>query len=45
MEFTHTSHAVYSYIYHLVLVTKYRKSIFNDGVFAYVKLKLAEISE
>lgn len=45
MEFTHSPHAVYSCVYHLVLVTKYRKSIFNEGVFAYVKLKLAEISE
>jgi len=28
-----------------VLVTKYRKSIFNEGVFAYLEIKLAEIAE
>jgi putative transposase len=29
----------------VVLVTKYRKAIFNDGIFAYMSKKLAEISE
>ncbi len=29
----------------MVLVTKYRKAIFNDGIFAYMDKKLAEISE
>jgi len=28
-----------------VLVTKYRKKIFNDGIFAYMDKKLAEVTE
>jgi len=28
----------------LVIVTKYRKKIFNEGIFAYFKVKLAEIT-
>jgi putative transposase len=45
MEFIHLSHCVYHCEYHVVLVTKYRKAIFNDGIFAYMSKKLAEISE
>jgi putative transposase len=44
MVFIHSAHSVYHCPYHLVLVTKYRKSIFNEGVFAFFQLKLAEIS-
>ncbi|MBN2239904.1 MAG: IS200/IS605 family transposase [Dehalococcoidales bacterium] len=29
----------------MVLVTKYRREVFNEGTFAYVEKKLAEISE
>ena len=29
----------------MVLVTKYRKAIFNQGIFAYLNKKLAEIAE
>lgn len=39
------SHCVYRCDYHLVIVTKYRKKIFNEGIFAYFKIKLAEITE
>ena len=39
----HLSHCVYHCDYHIVIVTKYRKSLFNEGVFAYFKLKLAEV--
>jgi putative transposase len=28
-----------------VIVTKYRKAIFNEGIFAYFKIRLAEITE
>jgi REP-associated tyrosine transposase len=28
-----------------VIVTKYRKKIFNEGIFAYFKVRLAELSE
>ena len=43
MEYTKLSHCVYHCEYHLVLVTKYRREIFNEGVFAYFKAKLDEI--
>ena len=43
MEFIHLSHCVYSCNYHIVLVTKYRKEVFNEGIFEYCKKKLAEI--
>ena len=33
MEITHLSHAVYHCDYHIVVVTKYRRKIFNDGIF------------
>ena len=45
MEFTHLSHCVYYCDYHVVMVTKYRKGIFDEGIFAYVEKKLAEITE
>ena len=41
----HLSHCVYQCDYHIVLVTKYRKAIFNEGIFAYFKIKLAEVTE
>lgn len=45
MEYIHLSHCVYHCQYHIVIVTKYRKKIFNEGVFAYFDHKLAEITE
>ena len=39
------SHCVYQCDYHIVIVTKYRKAIFNEGIFAYFKVKLAELTE
>ena|SRR3989338_10453940 len=45
MEYKKLSHAVYHCFYHIVLSTKYRRSIFNDGVFAFMKVKLLEITE
>ena len=45
MEFTHLSHCVYCCDYHVVIVTKYRRAILNDGIFAYMDKKLAEITE
>lgn len=45
MEFTSLPHCVYHCEYHIVIVTKYRKKIFNEGVFAYFDLRLAEVSE
>ncbi len=45
MELTHISHCVYFCEYHITLVTKYRRAIFNDGIFAHFDKKLAEITE
>lgn len=45
IELTHSSHCVYHCDYHLVIVTKYRKPVFNEGIFAYFKTKLAGISD
>jgi putative transposase len=45
MEMIHLAHCVYHCEYHVVLVTKYRKAVFNEGIFAYIKQKLAEITE
>jgi len=41
----HLAHCVYRCDYHIVIVTKYRKSIFNEGIFAYFKIRLAEVTE
>jgi putative transposase len=45
MGLVHLSHCVYRCDYHIVIVTKYRKAIFNEGIFAYFKIKLAEVTE
>lgn len=45
MELIRLSHCVYHCDYHVVIVTKYRKEVFNEGIFAYFKIKLAEITE
>ena len=45
MELIHLSHCVYQCDYHVVLVTKYRRAIFNEGIFAYISKKLVEITE
>jgi len=39
------SACVYSCNYHILMVTKYRRRIFNEGIFAYFKKELAEITE
>lgn len=45
MGLIHLAHCVYECDYHIVIVTKYRKKIFNEGIFAYFKIKLAEVTE
>src|SRR3990170_136303 len=45
MELIHLSPCIYQCDYHIVLVTRYRKEIFNEGIFAYFDKKLAEITE
>lgn len=44
MEFRKQAHAVYHCQYHLVLPTKYRRNIFNDGILAYLRERLKEIT-
>lgn len=45
MEYRKQSHAVYHCKYHLVLPTKYRREIFNQGIAEYLKLKILEIKK
>lgn len=45
MELIHLTRCAYQCEYHVVLVTKYRKEIFNEGIIAYVNKGLAEITE
>jgi len=45
MEVKRLSHCAYHCDYHLVICTKFRKRVFNEGIFAYFKLKLAEVVE
>lgn len=45
MDLRKLSHAVYKCDYHIVLVTKYRRKVINQGVFAYFELKLREIQD
>ena len=43
MQLIRLSHCIYHCEYHLVIVTKYRRKIFNSGIFAYFDKQLAEI--
>lgn len=45
MDYRKQAHAVYYCKYHMVLVTKYRRKVFNSGVFAYFEFKLKEINK
>lgn len=45
MQLIRLAHCVYHCEYHIVIVTKYRREIFNQGVFAYLKERLAEVTE
>jgi putative transposase len=44
-EYRRTAHAIYLCDYHIVLPTRYRRAIFNAGLFAYVRRKLLDITE
>ena len=44
-EYRRDYHCIYLCDYHIILPTKYRRKIFNPGLFTYVKRKLLEISE
>ena len=45
MELVNLSHFVYQCDYYIVLVTRYRRKVFNEGIFVYMNKKLAEITE
>lgn len=45
MKLKKKSHCVYQCDYHIVLTSKYRRKIFKEGVFAYIKLRLKDVSE
>ena len=45
MKFRKQSNCVYFCEYHIVLPTKYRRKIFNEGVFAYLEEVLKGIKE
>ena len=45
MKYIRLSHCVYCCDYHLVLVTKYRRKVFNEGIFVYFNERLAEITK
>ena len=43
MRYRKQTHCVYRCEYHIVIATKYRRKIFNRGVFAYFRKKLEEV--
>ena len=43
MKYKKQTHCIYRCDYHLVMTTKYRRKIFNSGVFAYFSSKLEEV--
>lgn len=43
MKFVKLSHCVYYCDYHIAFVTKYRHEWINEGIFAYLQVKLTEI--
>ena len=44
-EYRRQSNCVYQCNYHLVLVTKYRRKVINDGIFEYIKERLKAMNE
>jgi putative transposase len=45
MKYRKQSHCVYYCEYHLVFATKYRRKIFNDGIFAYMLERLKQLKD
>ncbi len=45
MEYIRFAHRVYHWEYHIAIVTKYWKEVFNQGITAYFEKKLAVITE
>lgn len=44
MQLIKLAHCVYHCEYHIVIVTKYRREIFKQGIFVYMKTRLAEVT-
>lgn len=44
-EYRRGSHCLYHCEYHIVITTKYRRKIINEGLWAYLERKLLEINE
>ena len=45
MDYIKLSHCVYYCDYHVVIVTKYRYKVFNEGIFSYFKEKFKELGK
>lgn len=45
MEFRKQSNCIYCCEYHIVLVTKYRRKIFNDGIYKYMNERLKALKK
>ena len=45
VKYRKQSHCVYYCEYHLVFATKYRRKIFNAGIFAYMKERLKQVKD
>jgi REP-associated tyrosine transposase len=45
MQLKKQSHCVYRCEYHIVFATKYRRKIFNEGIFSYMLERLKDLSD
>ena len=45
MEFKRQTNCVYRCEYHIVLTSKYRRKIFNDGILAYIKETFKKLAQ
>ena len=45
MIYRKQAHATYICDYHMIITTKYRRRWINEGIFAYLELKLKEITQ
>ena len=45
MEYRRGSHCIYCCEYHLIITTKYRRKVINDGLWKYLERKLLEITK
>ena len=45
MEYRRGNHYIYCCEYHLIITTKYRRKVINEGLWKYLERKLLEITE